>query len=197
MSFNSDFANRGFDACGRVCPARQIMLALTSVFNSQGGSDLPLPLELRNRIQAIADEHETNLSALIPVLREVQGEFGWLCSESMEEVAEILDIPPSSVQNVASFYTMFFTEPVGDHVVWLCRTLSCALRGAESMERHICKRLGVGTGETTADGKITLMEAECLASCGTAPVMLVDDTLYENLTEAKIDEVMDEMKKDK
>ena len=158
---------------------------------------MPFSPELQTKIQSIADEYETRLSALIPVLREVQNEFGWLSTESMEEVASALGIPPSSVQNVASFYTMFFTEPVGEHVVWLCRTLSCALRGAENLEHHLCSRLGVRTGETTADGKITLMEAECLASCGTAPVMLVGDTLYENITEAEVDRIMDELGKDR
>ena len=77
---------------------------------------MPFPPKLKDKIQEITDDHETRLSALIPVLREVQNEFGWLSTESMEEVAEALDIPPSSVQNVASFYTMFFTEPVGTHV---------------------------------------------------------------------------------
>ena len=156
---------------------------------------MPFSPKLRDKIQEIADGHETRLSALIPVLREVQNEFGWLSVESMEEVAEALDIPASSVQNVASFYTMFFTEPVGSRVMWLCRTLSCALRGAEDLEHHLCERLGVKTGETTADGKITLLEAECLASCGTAPAMLVDDTLYENLTEAEVDRIVDELRK--
>ena len=103
---------------------------------------MPFSPKLRDKIQEIADGHETRLSALIPVLREVQNEFGWLSAESMEEVAEALDIPASSVQNVASFYTMFFTEPVGTRVMWLCRTLSCALRGAEGLEHHLCERLG-------------------------------------------------------
>lgn len=156
---------------------------------------LPFSQKLRTRILAMAEEHETRLSSLIPALREVQKELGWLSVESMEEVAELLEIPPSSVQNVATFYTMFFTEPAGRHVFWLCRTLSCALRGAEHLEHHLCGKLGVGMGETTADGKITLMEAECLASCGTAPAMLVDDTLHENLTKAKVDRIVEEMKK--
>ena len=118
---------------------------------------MPFSQKLRTRILAVAEEHETRLSSLIPALREVQKDMGWLSVESMEEVAEILEIPPSSVQNVATFYTMFFTEPAGRHVVWLCRTLSCALRGAEHLEHHLCGKLGVGMGETTADGKITLM----------------------------------------
>jgi len=151
---------------------------------------------LTKKINAIIVKSETKRSALIPVLREIQNEHGYLSAESMEEAAKMLEISPSSVQNVATFYTMFFTEPAGKHVVWVCRTLSCALRGAEHVEHYMCDKLGVKTGETTPDGKITLMEAECLASCGTAPVMLVDDTLEENLTRARVDQVVDELIKD-
>jgi len=151
---------------------------------------------LTKKINAIIVKSETKRSALIPVLREIQNEHGYLSAESMEEAANMLEISPSSVQNVATFYTMFFTEPAGKHVVWVCRTLSCALRGAEHVEHYMCDKLGIKTGETTPDGKITLMEAECLASCGTAPVMLVDDTLEENITRARVDQVIDELIKD-
>jgi NADH-quinone oxidoreductase subunit E len=156
---------------------------------------MPFPETLRERINTIVSGSETRQSALIPVLREIQNEFGYLSNESMEEAAGILGLPPSSVQNVATFYTMFFRKPVGEHVIWLCRTLSCALRGAEHVEHHMCERLGVRTGETTPDGKITLMEAECLASCGTAPVMLVDDKLEENLTKERVDRLIEELRK--
>ncbi|MGH7885977.1 MAG: NADH-quinone oxidoreductase subunit NuoE [Thermodesulfobacteriota bacterium] len=157
---------------------------------------MPFPSELTSRISRIISEHETNLSALLPVLREVQNELGWLSNDSMNEVAYILGIPSSSVLSVATFYTMYFTEPVGRHIIWQCRTLSCALRGAEHVEHYLCEKLGVKIGETTSDGKITVMETECLASCGTAPAMLVDDTLHENLTKIKIDRILEELKKD-
>ena len=150
---------------------------------------------LLQKINDIISKHETQQSALIPVLREVQDNFGWLSPQSMEEVAVMLDLPPTGVQNVATFYTMFFTEPAGKHIVWVCRTLSCALKGAEHIEHHLCERLNLNTGDTTEDGSITLMEAECLASCGTAPAMLVDDTLYENLTREKVDNIIDSLKK--
>jgi NADH-quinone oxidoreductase subunit E len=156
---------------------------------------MPFTTELREKINEIISNSETVKSALIPVLHRVQREYGWLSNESMNEVAEILGIPPASVQNVATFYTMFFTKPVGKHVIWLCRTLSCALRGAEQVERYLFERLGIRPGETTTDGKITLFEGECLASCGTAPVMLVDDELYENLTRKRIDELIERLKK--
>ncbi len=157
---------------------------------------MPFSVELREKINQIISTSETRRSALIPTLHMVQREYGWLPNECMSEVAEILDIPPTSVQNVATFYTMFFTKPVGKHAIWLCRTLSCALRGAEHVEHYLSEKLGIHTGETTIDGKITLLEAECLASCGTAPAMLVDDELYENLTRKKIDELIEKLKKD-
>ena len=157
---------------------------------------MPFSEPLKKRLNTIISKHETKRSALIAVLREIQDEYQYLSAESMEEVAHMLEISPSSVQNVATFYTMFFTEPAGKHVVWVCRTLSCALRGAEHVEHYMCDKLGVKTGETTPDGKITLMEAECLASCGTAPVILVDDTLEENLTKKRVDEVIEHLRKD-
>ncbi len=152
--------------------------------------------KVKERINEIISKSETRQSALIPVLHEVQSEHGWLSRESMEEVAEILGIFPASVQNVATFYTMFFTKPVGKHVLWLCRTLSCALRGAEHVEHHLSEKHQIHTGETTPDGKITLFEAECLASCGTAPVMLADDELHENLTKKKVDELIEKLRRD-
>lgn len=156
---------------------------------------MPFSESLRERINVLVSKSETKQSALIPVLREIQNEYGYLTEESMEEAACILGIPPSSVQNVATFYTMFFRKPVGGHVIWLCRTLSCALRGAEHVEHYVCDKLGIKTGDTTADGKITLMEAECLASCGTAPVMLIDEKLEENLTKEKVDRLVEELRK--
>jgi len=157
---------------------------------------MPFPQPLKDRINAILSKSETKQSALVPVLREVQNEYGYLTDDSMEEIADILGLPPASVQNVVTFYTMFFRKPVGKHVLWVCRTLSCALKGAEHVEHHLCEKLGVKTGETTPDGKITIMEAECLASCGTAPVMLVDDDLEENLTKEKVDKIIEELGSD-
>ncbi len=157
---------------------------------------MPFSDELKTRITKQIDNSEKKQSALMPVLHEIQNDLGYISTESMQEVATIMDLPPACVQNVVTFYTMYFNEPVGKHVIWLCRTLSCALKGAEHVEHYIAEKLGVKTGETTSDGKITFMEAECLASCGTAPVMLVDDELYENLTKEKVDTIFNNLKKD-
>ncbi|MCH8028971.1 MAG: NADH-quinone oxidoreductase subunit NuoE [Candidatus Dadabacteria bacterium] len=157
---------------------------------------MPFSQQLVDRVNVVISKHETKRSALIPVLSEVQNEFGWLSVESMTEVAQILELHPSSVRSVATFYTMFFTKPVGKRVIWLCKTLSCALRGADKVERYVSEKLGVHTGETTSDGKIVFMETECLASCGSAPVMLAGDELYDCLSRNIIDEVIEKLQAD-
>ena len=157
---------------------------------------MPFSNELKVKINEKLGNSETRQSALIPILHEVQDELGHISNESMEEVAVILNLSPACVQNVVTFYTMYFNEPKGKHVIWLCRTLSCALRGAEHVEHYIGDKLNIKTGETTPDGKITFMEAECLAACGTAPVMLVDEQLHENLTKNKVDSILESLKRD-
>ena len=157
---------------------------------------MPFSNELKARITNKVNNSETKQSALIPILHEVQDELGHISNESMEEIAITLNLSPACVQNVVTFYTMYFSEPKGKHVIWLCRTLSCALRGAEHVEHYIGDKLNIKTGQTTPDGKITFMEAECLAACGTAPVMLVDDDLHENLTKNKVDSILESLKRD-
>jgi NADH-quinone oxidoreductase subunit E len=127
------------------------------------------------------------------VLHLCQSQEGWVSERVLRWVAEQLGLPTAHVQGVATFYTLFNKEPVGKHQVWVCRTLSCALRGADSIIQHCEKRLGVHVGETTKDGRITLRTAECLASCGTAPMMQVDRDYYENLTPAEVDRILDKL----
>lgn len=157
---------------------------------------MPFSNELKARITDRVNNSETKQSALIPILHEVQDELGHISNESMEEIAITLNLSPACVQNVVTFYTMYFSEPKGKHVILLCRTLSCALRGAEHVEHYIGDKLNIKTGQTTPDGKITFMEVECLAACGTAPVMLVDNDLHENLTKNKVDSILESLKRD-
>jgi NADH-quinone oxidoreductase E subunit len=128
------------------------------------------------------------------VLYLAQREFGHLGSEAIEYVARLMDQAPARVLGVVSFYTLYNMKPVGRHHIQVCRTLPCALRGAENVTRLLKKKLGIEPGQTTPDGRFTLSEVECLASCGTAPMMQVNDDYYENLTEEKIDEILDGMK---
>lgn len=131
-------------------------------------------------------------SALIPVLHIAQSEnSGWLSSETMDYVASLLHIQPIEVYEVASFYSMFNLQPVGNCVIEVCRTGPCWLNGAEDILGHFEKRLGIKSGETTADGRFTLKTVECLAACGNAPVIQVGTEYHENLTIQKADELLD------
>jgi NADH-quinone oxidoreductase subunit E len=132
-------------------------------------------------------------SALIQALIAAQEQNGgWLNRELTEAVAGYLDLPPVWAHEVASFYSMFDLKPVGRHKVNVCTNISCWLNGAEDLVTHIEKKLGIETGETTADGKITLIrEEECLAACCGAPMMVVDGHYHEHLDENKVDAILD------
>lgn len=136
-------------------------------------------------------------SALIPILHLAQAEFGgWLSPETMDYVASILNIQSIEVYEVASFYTMFNLQPVGKCLIEVCQTSSCWLCGAEDIIDHIEHKLGISVGETTPDGMFTLKTVECLGSCGTAPMLQVGADYHENLTIEKVDNLLDQLKKE-
>ena len=136
---------------------------------------------------------ERKQSAVLAALREVQHENrGYLTRELLDAVADYLDMPPIAVYEVASFYSMLETKPVGRHSISVCTNISCMLCGAEDIVAHIENRLGIKTGESNPDGRIYLkQEEECLAACCGGPMMMVDHVYYENLTPEKIDEILD------
>jgi NADH-quinone oxidoreductase subunit E len=135
-------------------------------------------------------------SALLPVLHIAQEDHGWLPIDVMNDVAEVLDIHPIEVYEVATFYTMFHVKPVGKYVLEICRTGPCCLVGAESLIQYLKDKLNVEEGEVTADGLFTIKPVECLASCGTGPVLQIgpDYNYEENLTEEKIDNLIDKLR---
>ena len=133
-------------------------------------------------------------AAMLPVLYLAQEEFGYIGPEAIEYVAKLMDQAPARVRGIVTFYTMYNMKPIGRHHIQVCRTLPCALRGAEKVTEFLKRKLGIDCGETTADGRFTLSEVECLASCGTAPMMQVNDDYYENLTEEKINEILESLK---
>ncbi|TMA84032.1 MAG: NADH-quinone oxidoreductase subunit NuoE [Deltaproteobacteria bacterium] len=133
-------------------------------------------------------------AAMLPVLCLAQQEFGHLGEEAIAYVAKILQQPPARVHGVVSFYTMLNMKPVGRHHIQVCRTLPCALRGAEKITGFLKQKLGIELGQTTSDNRFTLTEVECLASCSTAPMMQINDDYYENLTEAKVTEILESLK---
>jgi len=131
-------------------------------------------------------------SALLPVLHIAQAENqGWLSSETMEYVASLLEIQPIEVFEVASFYSMFNLQPVGNCVIEVCQTGPCMLKGSEEILAHFENRLGIKSGETTTDGKFTIKTVECLAACGNAPVIQVGTEYHENLTTQKADDLLE------
>lgn len=130
-------------------------------------------------------------SALIPVLHIAQKEFGgWLDVPVMDYVADLLQIKPIEVYEVATFYTMFNMKPVGKYVLEVCRTGPCMVRGSDKILEHIRRVLNINDGETTADGMFTLKPAECLGACGYAPMMQLGKFYHENLTTEKVDEIL-------
>ena len=134
-------------------------------------------------------------SAILPILHLAQAEFeGWLSPQVMDYVASILNIQPIEVYEVASFYSMYNLKPVGKCVLEVCRTSPCWLRGADDIVEHLEKKLGIKVGETTNDGMFTLKTVECLASCGTAPMMQVGENYHENLNAEKVDQILEKYK---
>lgn len=135
-------------------------------------------------------------SALLPVLHLAQEDNGWLPIDVMNEVAEVLDIHPIEVYEVATFYSMFNMKPVGKYVLEICRTGPCCLVGAENLIQYLKEKLHVELGEVTSDGLFTIKTVECLASCGTAPVLQIgpDYVYHENLNEEKLDRLIETLR---
>ncbi len=156
-----------------------------------------LSAEHERELSEILSRYPNKMAACIPVLHLCQdANEHWVNEEVIQFVADRLELSTAHVQGVATFYHLFNREKPGKHQVWVCRTLSCALRGGEELVKHCEKRLGIHVGETTKDGRITLRTAECLASCGSAPMMQVDKTYHENLTPERVDEILDALKRD-
>ena len=158
------------------------------------------------RIDAACEHYPTRMAAMIPALHMVQDELGHVTREAALDVADALDVPPTRVNEVVTFYTMLYNRPVGEHVVKICRNLACQLRGADQLIAKAREILGIELGETTADGKVTLDVDECLASCGTAPMLWcrsrkektdgapeVQERIVENLSVEKLEKLLGEL----
>lgn len=147
----------------------------------------------RREIQALTSKFETNQSALIPALHLAQADQGWLSAETQAEVAQLLDLSLQTVAGVVSFYTMFHQKPVGKYLLQVCRNLSCSMLGGQTLRRKLEQRLGIAEGETTPDGRFTLVEVECLGSCGTAPVVMVNDRYVEGVSPDDVEKLLAEL----
>ena len=147
--------------------------------------------ESRAEITRLRKEFPDPQSALLGALLLAQKDYGgWLPDRAFDEVAAVMELPPTLVASVATFYTMLHRRPVGRHVIQVCTNIACSLLGAEHLVEYVGRKLGVSPAETTPDGRITLLEVECLGLCGTAPVVQVGDRIYEGLTEETIDQIL-------
>lgn len=136
-----------------------------------------------------ADQKQSAVMAALRIAQEQNG--GWLGNELVEAVAAYLEMPAIAAFEVATFYSMYDLEPVGRHKVCVCTNISCMLRGSDEVLGHLRERLGIGPGETTGDGRVTIKEVECLGACVGAPMMQVGKTYHEHLTPERIDEILD------
>ena len=145
------------------------------------------------KIQTLMRKYPRKRSALIPSLQLAQKEAGYLSSETITEVARLFELTPNEVNEVVSFYTMFYKKPMGKYVIQVCTNISCLLCNAEDIVAHLTQRLGIRVGETSPDKKFTLLEVECLGSCGTSPVVQINEDYYEDLTTEKLDRILDSL----
>ena len=148
--------------------------------------------QARQRMRDLAGRYPIARSAIMPALYIAQQEEGYISQEALQAVAEAIGLTVDDVESVATFYTMYYQHPPGKKVIKVCTSISCYLRGCDTLVSHLEKRLGIKRGETSADGNYTLMTAECLASCGTAPVLQVNDEFVENITLEMVDALVDE-----
>ncbi len=148
------------------------------------------------KVQEIIKRYPHAKSAVMPALYIAQEELGWITPEAIDWVAAKINIPPAQVKEVASFYTMYYKKPVGKYHIQICRTLSCMVCGARGLTSYVKERLKVKASEVTADGLWSYEEVECLGSCGTAPMLQLNDVFFENLTAEKLGQLMDKIEKE-
>jgi NADH-quinone oxidoreductase subunit E len=147
-----------------------------------------------NKVEELRKRYPTSQALVLPVLWIVQDQEGYISEDSMKYVAALLQVPFGHILGVVSFYTMLQKRQTGKHHIEVCTNVSCMLRGSGKILEHIEQRLGIKAGETSSDKKWTLSEAECMGSCGTAPMLAIGDEYFENLTLEKIDKLIDQLK---
>jgi NADH-quinone oxidoreductase subunit E len=156
---------------------------------------MPLSEEARSQIQAAIAYYPQRRTAVLPALRIAQRDAGYLGPETVNEVAELMELDPNAVYMLVTFYDMLYRDAKGKYVLGVCKNIACYLRGADQILEHLQARLGVGLNETTPDGVFTVRPFECLASCGSAPAILVNNEEYrEWLTIEKVDQLLEELR---
>ena len=157
-----------------------------------------VPANLAAEVDELITHYPVKRAASLMVLHAIQEQFGWISQEAVEWTAAKLELQPINILEILTFYPMLRQQPMGKYQIKVCRTLSCALGGAYELHHHFCEQLGLDArkhgAQTTADGKYTVEFVECLASCGTAPVMMCNDAFYEGVSHAKADQIVKECK---
>lgn len=151
--------------------------------------------QTQNSILELKKQYPEKRSALIPALHLAQAEVGYLPREVQNEVAELFDLDPNEVNSVVTFYDMFYEEPVGKHIIHVCKNVSCMLRGADGLLEKLCQKLKIAPGKTTEDGEFTVIPCECLAACDRAPMLLADDKIYGPVSDDHIEKIIEETRK--
>lgn len=142
----------------------------------------------------VLPRYERKAGALLPALHMVQHEYGWIPAQAMEEIAAFLDLAPADVLDTASFYEEYWLKPKGRCLISVCRSIACEFCGQQAITDAVRTKLNIDVGETTDDGKFTLIELECLGSCGSAPAILVNEKLHENVTPESVGRIIDAAK---
>jgi NADH-quinone oxidoreductase subunit E len=146
--------------------------------------------EVKKEIDAEARHYPQRRAVVAEALKAVQARRGWVDDESLRDVADYLGLSFDEVDSIATFYNLIFRQPVGRHVILICDSVSCYLTGYEKLLDHLKKKLGIALGQTTADGRFTLLPNACLGLCEQAPAMMIDNETYGHLTAARIDEIL-------
>jgi NADH-quinone oxidoreductase subunit E len=150
----------------------------------------------RQEIESHLAEYPYKRAACIEALKIVQRHRGWVSDQNIKDIAPLLEMTPDELDNVATFYSLIFRQPVGKHVILLCDSVSCWIMGYSKIRQHITERLGIDFGQTTADGSYTLLPVVCLGDCDHAPVMMIDNDHHNNLNEEKVDRILESYRKE-
>jgi NADH-quinone oxidoreductase subunit E len=146
--------------------------------------------EEKKDIETELTQYDHRRAACVEALKVVQRHHGWVSDENLRELASMLDMSPDELDGVATFYSLIFRKPVGRHVILICDSISCWIMGYQDLRQHLVERLGIDLGETTEDGRFTLLPIACLGTCDHAPAMMIDDDLHRDLTREKIDQIL-------
>ncbi|HKW67483.1 MAG TPA: NADH-quinone oxidoreductase subunit NuoE [Terriglobales bacterium] len=155
---------------------------------------MPLSAEERREIEAEFPRYPTKRAVCIDAMKIVQRHRGWISDESLQEIAQLLEMSLDELDSVATFYNLLYRKPVGRHVVLICDSVSCWIMGYNRLRERLCSKLGVRLGETTADGRFTLLPIVCLGTCDHAPAMMVDEDLHRDLDPEKADQALENYK---